>query len=258
MRSYGAYRAYERQKEIREQIKAWAKANPAQYAILQAKVKQELQEQEQREQQALLYRQKHEAEERVRRAALRDAEWRFSNALVSNELPSLDFLGGSGALQVPWECEGGSESALIAQRAWSVDFGGWLKSIAQGALWKSVMVADRVPDESNSHGLYCNTLSPVGMMVSQHNFQYLGGDNVQGIIECKGRVVQHSDGLVRAEYAEILCLVVVAQGCSVYDVRYVYMRLNYFPIPVFVLTLSQYAEFLFRVMVWCRANGVNV
>lgn len=114
------------------------------------------------------------------------------------------------------------------------------------------MFADLIPTEHNAHGLYCNAVDPSGLMLS--TWRYYNRGDVQGIIECRGKVVQHTDGVMRVEWARILCLIVLGDGEGVYSPNYVRMRDRYFPIPVYVMTSAQYAELLFRLLVLNRSR----
>ena len=210
-------------RRIREYVK---KISPEKLAELGAKVKaneervKRVVEEEEREWQAGLYARREE----------------FRTALVNAVLPDFGFLDGV--------------YGLLAQRAWSVTREGGLQSTVRRSIWNGVMFADVPPSEHNEHGLYCNAINPLGLML--WHFRYLLALNAQGIIECRGRVVCHSDGVVRAEWARILCLIIIGDDESVYDFRFVRMRERYFPIPVYVMTGSQYAEFLFRLLTFVR------
>lgn len=223
------------QKVTAAQLKAFKLVHPERFAELEAKAVSD--------HAATARRTREFSEEQARiMESYRSAGDRFRTALISWELPSLDFLEGV--------------HGIVAQRAWHISNTGMLESTAMRDCWKGVMVADRIPTDLNEHGLYCNALSPSGMMLS--SFKYVSAMYVQGVVECRGIVEEHSDGVLRAEWARILCLVVLGKNSEVYKPCFDLMRKRYFPIPVYVLTDEQYAEFLFRLMVVCRQLELTV
>ena len=217
-----------------EQLKAFKLAYPERFTKLEAEAKRMVDEKAQE----IRERTEREVRERFERKLGHE---KFRVALVSQELPDFGFLRGV--------------HGLLAQRAWVLTEAGGLRSTAMSTVWKQIMIADHLPLESNQFGLYCNAIDPTGMMIS--SFKYLDNRAVQGVVECRGKVVRHSDGVMRVEWARILCLIILAGDAYAYSSNFGLMRDRYFPVPVFVLTFEQYAEFLFRLMVVNRSRGVE-
>lgn len=207
-------------RRVRAAIKA---LSPEKLAELQWRVENAEQiELEERERQA--------REKRERELIRLTAAERFKVAIASYGLPDISFLDGV--------------HGRVAWRAWNVSDDGLLKSSSYSATWKHIMVADRLPSATNSHGLYCNSFSADNLMNTGYKVE--GVNTVQGFIECRGHVVSHSDGVMRTEWARILCLVVVCETSACYDLRYKLMLENYFPIPVFFMTRVSYSELKLR------------
>ena len=68
---------------------------------------------------------------------------------------------------------------------------------------------------------------------------------MSGFVELLGKVVEHTDGVLRAEIAKLLCLFVTSDNNNVeHAVRC--LRENYSFVPVYVLNPSQLADVVLR------------
>ena len=199
-------------------IDEWKASNPERFAQLEAEakrfVKQRAAEKAARE------------SERARQERLLDAmRDGIRHSLVVASLPDIDTSGVLG---------------IVAYRMWNFAETLGLYSTSHECVWKEVMVADLVPTEDNTSGLYGHELSPVGLLGLGTPYDW----QVSGLVEMRGRVVVHSDGVLRAEWSKILCIFLTyAEGVSsTLPVLYkVYPNT-----PVYVLNPCQIPEILFR------------
>jgi len=111
---------------------------------------------------------------------------KFKNSLTSPIPPAIDRKKYNG---------------LIAYRAWNFSFKGKLSpSIISGAdTWAhAVAFSDKLPKEYNNHGLHATRLE------AWRDNQY---DNfISGLVSLHGTILEHADGILRAEYAQIACI----------------------------------------------------
>jgi hypothetical protein len=223
---YKKARHYAHQRALRLVVSELKTKDPAAYARLQLKV-YELQQAKEREEQERTEAERLAAE---RERLVRRAQSRCKQALtcVGLPLPSL------------------KDVYLPSFRTWNV-VNGWLMSVAQtGHCWREVNVADRLPDERNTSGLYSIRPDPVGLITSINS--YLGTATCCGLVSLGGRVIEHTDGWMRAEYAKILCIWYLNNQPDAYvDVP---LLMKHYPTtPVFVCSQRQVCEALCAVMV---------
>jgi len=172
--------------------------------------------------------------ERLREEAERLAglkRFKFGHGLVAAGVPDIDFSGVEG---------------MTAFRTWDVQQTGVglsLGSTAMSTSWKSMMIADRIPTKSNNNGLYCVKLDPLGLMTRAAS--YFG--DVCGLLELRGKVLEHTDGVVRAEWARIICIFLQANEKT--ESVYGGLCCAYPTVPMYVLHKEQIAEVLLRVTV---------
>ena len=183
-----------------------------------------------------------ETEKREERERLRRLEhFKFEHGLVVTGVPDVDFSGVEGMI------------AFRTWGVWSVNqrvnvegdrvAGMFLRSTVMNTSWKSIMIADKIPTESNSSGLYCIKLDPLGLMTRAAG--YFG--DVCGLLELRGRVLEHTDGVVRAEWARIICVFVQANEKT--ESIYTGLCQSYPTVSMYVLHREQIAEILLRVTV---------
>lgn len=172
-------------------------------------------------------------EERRRLDELR--YFKFDHSLVVVSVPTIEFSGVEG---------------MIAFRTWNIrqchnalrgEVELFLGSTAANSVWTPQMIADKVPTENNTSGLYCVKLDPLGLMTRAAD--YFG--SVCGLLELRGKVLEHSDGIVRAEWARIICVFV--QVGKETECTYGGLHLSYPTVPMYVLHREQIAEVLLRV-----------
>jgi hypothetical protein len=103
---------------------------------------------------------------------------------------------------LPPKIDRSSIKGIVAYRAWNLGEGGYLAPAIQyskGA-WKEIMFADEPPTLVNHHGLHATRL---------HDYnQNRYGNSYSGLIDMFGKVVEHSDNVMRSECARILVLMV--------------------------------------------------
>ena len=201
-------------------IDEWKASNPERFAQLEAEakrfVKQRAAEKAARE------------SERARQERLLDAmRDGIRHSLVVASLPDIDTSGVLG---------------IVAYRRWNFAVTLGLFSTSHECVWNEVMFADSVPTKDNTSGLYGHELSPAGLCETDASYCVAG--QASGLVEMRGRVVVHNDGVLRAEWAKILCIFLTdAEGVSsALPVLYkVYPHT-----PVYVLNPCQIPEILFR------------
>jgi len=231
------HKRYEEQKAIRNAIYRMKRVEPAKYAELMYKVEHAGEiEAKRREEERRRW------EEQKRLEALR--QFKFRHGLVVAGVPNIDLSGVGG---------------MIAFRTWNVKTNFdvrtgaaklFLGSTAMSSVWMSQMIADRIPTEDNVHGLYCVRLDPLGLMTRAS--YYLG--DVCGLLELRGKVLEHTDGVVRAEWARIMCVFIQA-GEKTENV-YSGLHQSYPTVPMYVLHKEQIAEILLRVTVLQGMKGM--
>ena len=73
---------------------------------------------------------------------------------------------------------------------------------------------------------------------------YYMGD-VSGLLELRGRILEHTDGVVKAEWARIICVFLQANENT--ETVYSGLSQTYPTVPMYVLHKEQIAEILLRV-----------
>lgn len=141
---------------------------------------------------------------------------------------------------------------IIAFRQWELGLDGWLRSTSQHHIWRELEFADELPNESNHHGLYATRIDPMGLSSeSLHQYLPIGSrpntlNSVEscGLAALSGTVIEHEDGVYRAECARILCIWVVS--CSPYTYEIIPKLYDNYPtIPIYVCNRRQVVETLF-------------
>ena len=94
------------------------------------------------------------------------------------------------------------DGEIVGFRYWGLDDFGRLLSGTRDYCWKVFNVADEVPSESNSNGLYAHRITPFILMSG--TLCSVGG--ICGLVSLSGRVVEHMDGVLRAECAKVKCI----------------------------------------------------
>ena len=134
---------------------------------------------------------------------------------------------------------------ILAYRAWDMKIKGSLSpSILHSDIaWsKEVAFADQPPHSSNHHGLHATRLE------NWENNRY--SNFVSGIVDLYGKVVEHEDGVLRAECARIACLFITITNqnqlilliTGVHDL----LKYNYPNTPIYMVSTYQKKLFLWR------------
>lgn len=90
---------------------------------------------------------------------------------------------------------------MVAYRAWKMKVKGALSpsiTWSEDAWSKEVAFADQPPSRNNHNGLHATRI--------EYWKKNTYGDFVSGLIDCYGKVVEHEDGVIRAECARILMI----------------------------------------------------
>ena len=133
---------------------------------------------------------------------------------------------------------------MVAFRVWGYDRLG-LRSTVMSYHWREVNFADKVPGCHNQSGLYCIKLSSLGVLTAGVSYFGTGRQNVSGFIELLGRVEEHTDGVLRAEVARLMCLFVTSENSVIGSI--VGQLHELYPVtPVFVLNPEQLADVIMR------------
>jgi len=142
---------------------------------------------------------------------------------------------------------------ILAYRAWDMQVKGVLSPaiVCRDGAWKGeVSFADTPPTTHNGHGLHANRLE----YWSANRYH----DFITGIVDLYGTVIEHGDGVMRAECARILCIFVklttIDQNLILLTGVYETIKYRYPNIPVYVVS-----EYTRELMMWrevllnCRA-----
>jgi len=227
----------EGQMKVRDAIELLKVEDPKKYAELMWKVEHVEEVEAKRREEAKRLR---EEQERLREERL----FKFKHSLVTAGVPNIDFSGVEGMVAFrTWDVKPVGVDLGMSVRCLPVDTGLFLGSAVMSSVWKSVMIADEIPTASNNNGLYCVKLDPLGLMTRAS--YYL--DDVCGLLELRGKVLEHTDGVVRAEWARIVCVFIQANEKT--ENIYGGLRQSYPTIPLYVLHKEQIAEVLLRVTV---------
>jgi len=215
---------YEEQRKVRDAVSALRMSDPKKYAELmyRATHEGEIEARERDEEKRRLDEEKRRLDERL---------FKFKHSLVSADIPDVvSLLAG---------VEG-----VVAFRTWNVT-DGKLGSMATRSVWSSQMIADRIPTASNTSGLYCVKLDPLGLMTTVS--YYLG--EVCGLVELRGKVLEHADGVMRAEWARIICVFIQASENTGKIYHGLYCNYPTLRDAMYVLHREQIAGVLLRVTV---------
>jgi hypothetical protein len=128
---------------------------------------------------------------------------------------------------------------ILAYRAWEVIIKGSLSPSVQSdkSTWfKEIAFADQIPEAHyDSHGLYAHRLE-----IWKSNGY---GDKVSGLVDLYGKVIEHSDGILRAECARVKMIMLTITDnnqllmmlASVYES----FKLTYPNTPIYIVTPYQ-------------------
>lgn len=221
------------------QVEAFKRKYPQRFAALQAKAHVVCVAEQAR---AVRLRREGEelrrgGEERRRLAA--EARRRFGSGLVDMSVPELDLSKVEG---------------FVAYRFWDLSPGGWLVSTGSGIgyVWHEISVADEPPTAKNNNGLYVYSLD-VDSIMKRGAEQW---DSVLGLVDTRGRYVQHADGVRRVEWARILCIVVPSRLTE--SLPYVgLLMMNYPTTPVYVRDRGAVNRMLWKVVTWQDERGMG-
>lgn len=219
----------EYRQQMQDAIERFRVENPEKFAELQK-----------RAQDAQYDRRCREAEEKsLLEAVEREKFARFSKPVLAG-LPNIDMSGVRG---------------IVAYKTWAFD--GYLVSTAMSYIWKELNFADRVPTEKNQSGFYCIKMSSLGVMTTGSSyFGSHGRQFVSGFVELLGKVPEHTDGVLRAEVAKLICLFVTSDNSSLeWTVRCLYE--NYSIVPIYVLNPEQLADVIVREVLRQKFVGVE-
>jgi hypothetical protein len=209
--------------------------DPAAYAQLMQRVNELQAEEARAKQEQLEALRLAEERERLKRR-------RIENAVICTGLP------------IPSDL---SMNVLLAVRAWDVDGYGRLHGVGNGShyQWKEFNVADVVPLEHNTHGFYSVKLDSHGIIFGGIS-NYISRSRCCGLISLSGKVIEHDDGVMRAECATIKCVWYTGEASDVYFDAPMLMK-NYPTTPVFVCTQRQVADALIMVVNLRNLRGVQ-
>lgn len=207
---------------VREYIQYLKGSEPAEYARLQKMLTDKD-----------FAAQEHQRRERERYSEVYTRQERAMRALVGVGLP-MPFIAADD---------------FVAFRSWTVNSGGGLQGIGAGSNyeWKEVNFADVVPTEWNGHGFYSWRINAQSM-VTGGIAGYFNG-KAAGLIALSGKVVEHEDGVLRAECARIRCIWYLSNVPAEAYLDVPWLMKAYPATPIFVTTKGRAADALFRVAV---------
>ncbi|MBU2051351.1 MAG: hypothetical protein KKH61_20580 [Gammaproteobacteria bacterium] len=137
---------------------------------------------------------------------------------------------------------------FLAYRAWKIEIKGRLTPsvMTKEQAWsKPVAFANSVPCTANHNGLHATRIEKW-----ESNSYDSYGQSVSGLVDLYGKVVEHADGVMRAECARIMCmfLTVVDDNYLVMLASGVYARLhdNYPGVPIYIITDFQKKLIMYR------------
>ena len=229
------------------QVIADLKTNhPEKYALLQQKVKD-------LEQKEIEERQDREAFERQRAEVRRAGRYQLEHSLMCTGVPLPEFNLSPLEVEELVACgEQGTDRCLVSFRQWNVSTDGLLHGVGVGSgyAWKEINFADQNPEDCRDHGLYSVRLDPHGLLTNAGN--YVG--DYCGLLELRGTIVEHDDGVLRAEYARILCIWITLCSMDVF-LTVPQLHAKYPSTPLFVCTRRQVADALFKVTAILEFGG---
>jgi hypothetical protein len=217
MRSPNTQRRYEELRKVREAIKRLRTEDPAKYNELLKRARDYEYDRQQRL--------KELEEERRKLEAERHRRLRYPVVVGLPEVPRV--------------------RGVLAFRVWDFEAGG-LRSTVRRYFWKEVNFADHVPTASNQSGFYCIKLTGLGVLSTGAAYFGMGRQGVSGFVELLGHVVEHEDGVLRAEVARLVCLFVTPEGIEASPDIVSTLRRLYPVTPVYVLLPEQLADVVMR------------
>ena len=236
-KSWGQARNMANRRYMTDVIRDLKTNQPEKYAQLVQKTK----DLETEEAQKLSDLQKFERRQAERRKQFR---YRLEHSVMCTGVPLPSF--NLSPLVVDGYCgEQGTDQVVVSFRRWEMLPEGRLHGIGMGSsyVWKEVNFVDKVPSERNENGLYSVRLDPNGLLTQAGS--YVG--DYCGLLELRGTVLEHEDGVLRSEYARILCIWVTLCDPKIFETVPMLFH-NYPSTPIFVCTKRQVAEALFRVV----------
>lgn len=216
-----------KQRAERDEIRQFKAEHPEAWA-------QMLRDVQAKEQARLAAEEQARREEAERNRIRRSVQDRLNTSLIVRELPAIpDIQRVRGRL---------------ALRQWNINNEGWLTSNGyRSDAWTTQMIADQVPTEKNTNGLYCIEISPEAFMSSRT------GERVTdycGIIELRGHLEYHEkEHGIRAEWARILGIFVLDESPDIYW-RIPKLVEHYPGVPLFTTTRDYVAKYLMRLVMW--------
>jgi len=94
-------------------------------------------------------------------------------------------------------------NGLVAVRGWDLTGRGMLQGTGNSVNWEiNPNFADKKPSISNDNGLYCYNLENASKKFEDWR-------HVAGVVEIGGECIEHTDGIIRAEWCKILKLFVI-------------------------------------------------
>jgi len=139
---------------------------------------------------------------------------------------------------------------LVALRTWDYTSQGKLKSTAMSYFWKDVNISNKIPTDTNMNGLYTIKLDEEGLMTRANTYSFYHASNVCGLIELRGIIKEHSDSVLRAEWAKIICIFLNAHSSpEPLESQIRALRENYIA-PIFAITPKQLSQILFREVIF--------
>ena len=134
---------------------------------------------------------------------------------------------------------------ILAYRAWDTKIKGSLSPsvMHENPTWlHECAFADAMPDTNPEHGLYATRLE----LWRSNGY----ADFVCGLVDLYGKIIEHSDGILRAECARIKCifLLVTSENSNVLMLTGVYesFKLTYPLVPIYIFTPYQKQLFIWR------------
>jgi len=143
---------------------------------------------------------------------------------------------------------------MMAFRVWNYDNSG-LRSTAMNYHWREVNFAGRVPERHNQYGFYCIKLTGLGVLTTGAQYFGTGRRSVSGFVELLGKVIEHTDGVLRAEVAKLVCLFVTSESIETSPGIVGCLYELYPTTPVFVLNPEQLADVIMREVLRRRYMG---
>lgn len=236
-------RQYEKQKAERAAIKKFAEQHPEEYERLRRQAMAQLAEKQRLQAEEARRRQEAAKQYRLEIEAAKALEYRSQHTLLSMQIPDLNLKPVYADLP-PMITDGTPDEPILAFRDWNYKHG-WLHGTGMGSsyAWQDVNFSDDPPTNYNSHGLYALHLTPLSIL-SQTGAHF--GDFC-GIVVLRGDVIEHEDGILRAEYARIACIFVKHNDPKIYA-QLPELYKNYPTTPICVTTPETVAKVLFALV----------